>query len=167
MVGYTARGNGTWRSDPIVRRLIRRLMVEKYHELGSVGAVHLYLRQAFSEKVMRRLAAASEKKKLAIVYLRTSATRGDTQTTKRSLMSRLIRLGWKRDRILVIDDGDVSGRSRGGFLRMVRLIGAGRVGIIGVNDISRISRDPVQLSEFFAKARAGSIPVLTRDGLAG
>ena len=170
-IGYVRGQKGRWRKDPNPRlRKPIPPIFDKFRELGSVGPVHQrYLSLASWLDIQRRLTTNSRKRKLAILYLRTATEGGNTEAIKRSLMSLALYFGWDRDRILVIDERRASGVSdrRPGFQRMLRLIDAGEVGLVIVSDVSRISRDAAQMSEFFAKARAAGVSVLTSDGIVG
>lgn len=105
----------------------------------------------------------ADTQKLVVLYRRTSTATRNEETIARSRMPLVLRLGWSRDRILVVDESDTSGSSNGrpGLDRTLRLMAAGEVEALIVDDITRISRDPRELDEFYAIARAAGVYVRT------
>ena len=86
----------------------------------------------------------------AYLYVRQSSMRQvieNTESTKRqyALRSRATALGWREDRIIVIDsDQGESGASaawREGFQHLVTEVGMGRAGIVMGLEVSRLARN--------------------------
>ena len=100
-------------------------------------------------------------KGLVILYRRSSGLTSDRGARPPLLESLALRLGLGQDQLLVINDRDPgSSEQRPGFQRMLRLIAAGEVAAVIVDDISRISRDPRQLDEFYSTAWLAGVLVL-------
>ncbi len=88
--------------------------------------------------------------KLAYVYIRQS-TAGQVRQHQEStelqyhLAERAIRLGWPRDRVLVIDEdlgrSGASSDGRQGFQRLIAEIGLGKAGLVLSLDASRLARN--------------------------
>src|SRR5262249_21343605 len=107
------------------------------------------------------LITAAHLSKLAVVYVRQSSPeqlRNNTGSTEdqRALVHLASRWGWPDSRILLIDhDLGLSGTStdrRSGFQSLLELIDQGRVAIVLVRDVARLSRDPFTTEMFLAKA---------------
>src|ERR1700745_4508652 len=93
---------------------------------------------------------AEHLRRCAIVYVRQSSTtqvEHNRESTARQyeLAERAARLGWRRDRVKVIDeDLGISGSGlseRIGFARMTAEVGLGQVGIVLGLEVSRLARN--------------------------
>lgn len=100
--------------------------------------------------------------KLAIIYIRQSTLEQVRQhsgstSAQRDLRTLALRWGWPEARIKEIDaDLGLSGTStskRAGFLEMLRLMDAGEVGIVIVQDVSRLTRRVADFEHFLDIAR--------------
>src|SRR2546426_11296 len=100
--------------------------------------------------------------KFAIIYVRQSSLdqvreHSGSTSAQRDLRHFALRWGWPESRVRVIDcDLGLSGTStskRAGFHQMLRLMDAGDVGIIIVQDVSRLSRDVIDFQIFLRTAR--------------
>lgn len=97
------------------------------------------------------------RKRLAVVYVR-SATLRQTAPGQAGLDYRraqrvyAYRWGWPPEAVQVIDDDigrpGTASESRSGFQRLCRLIARGRVGLVLVSDLSRLSRSVMDLCRF-------------------
>jgi DNA invertase Pin-like site-specific DNA recombinase len=98
-------------------------------------------------------AAACDGSKLACVYIRQSTFQQvrrnlESQRRQRGLGERARELGWPEDRIEVIDDdqgtsGAAPAEDRPGFMRLLGLVRADRVGIVLAVEVSRLTREDV------------------------
>lgn len=88
--------------------------------------------------------------RLAYVYIRQSSLQQvlhhvESQRRQRSLVERAVQLGWKPERVQLLDEdlGRSGGRAqrRSGFERLLSAVALGEVGIIFSLEVSRISRD--------------------------
>ena len=88
--------------------------------------------------------------RLAYVYIRQSSLQQvlhhtESQRRQRALVERAVQLGWRPERVQVLDED--LGRSgtrtqrRSGFERLLSAVALGEVGIIFALEASRISRD--------------------------
>jgi DNA invertase Pin-like site-specific DNA recombinase len=110
--------------------------------------------------------------KLAIVYVRQStpeqvrANVGSTHA-QRDLTELPRRWGWPEHLIKVIDDDlGLSGKfshNRAGFREMLDLTATGRVGLVVVQDPSRLSRAPLDWERFLDTARRFGVLISTDD----
>ncbi len=111
--------------------------------------------------LMQQQTAVKLRTTLALIYVRTATPNRRAAARQRALTARAKQFGWPPHRIRIIDtDVGRSGLSerRPGFRRMTRMVEAGRVGLIVVEDLSRLSRDPAQLTALLEKARrAGTL----------
>ncbi len=92
----------------------------------------------------------------AIIYIRQSSV--GVVRESRDLRRLAIQWGWPERRIRVIDSdiglpGTSTGRGRAGFFELLRLVEAGAVGIVIVQDFTRLTRDVAEFENFFAVAR--------------
>jgi DNA invertase Pin-like site-specific DNA recombinase len=88
--------------------------------------------------------------KMAYVYVRQSSVSQVTRHAESSdlqywLVDRAVRLGWPRDRVLVIDDdlgkSGADSDERYGFQRLIAEIGLGHAGLVVSLDASRLARN--------------------------
>lgn len=88
--------------------------------------------------------------KLAYVYIRQSSLsqvthHGESTELQYQLVERAVRLGWPKERILVIDDdlgkSAASAAYRQGFQQLMGEIGLARVGLVLSLDASRLARN--------------------------
>lgn len=110
--------------------------------------------------------------KLAIVYIRQSSPEqvrfntGSTQA-QRDLTELPRRWGWREDLIRVIDDDlGLSGKfshNRPGFREILDLTSTSRVGLVVVQDPSRLSRSPLDWERFLDAARRFGVLISTDD----
>src|SRR3989441_7260342 len=100
--------------------------------------------------------------KFAIIYVRQSSLdqvreHSGSTSAQRDLRHLALRWGWPESRIRVIDsDLGLSGTStskRAGFFEMLRLMAAGEVGIVIVQDVSRLTRRVLDFQNFLETAR--------------
>ncbi|PYO00995.1 MAG: hypothetical protein DMD89_06540 [Candidatus Rokuibacteriota bacterium] len=100
--------------------------------------------------------------KFAIIYVRQSSLdqvreHSGSTSAQRDLRHFALRWGWPESRVRVIDcDLGLSGTStskRAGFHQMLHLMDAGAVGIVIVQDVSRLSRDVIDFQIFLRTAR--------------
>ena len=93
---------------------------------------------------------ATHRQRLAVVYVRQSDPKQvlnnrESGLNQRALKGRLTELGWRPDRVLLLDEDqghsakDAAGRD--GFQRLVADVGLGKVGIIMGYEVSRLSRN--------------------------
>lgn len=126
----------------LVRR--NRAAEENSHDGGEQGAQERWSEPLGSTRILPR-----NLERLAIVYVRQS-TLQQTQKHQEStqlqygLVQRALRLGWPKERIVVIDDdlgcSGSSAEGRPGFQRLVAEVGLGHVGIILGVEVSRLAR---------------------------
>jgi DNA invertase Pin-like site-specific DNA recombinase len=92
----------------------------------------------------------SHRQRQAVVYLRQSSPKQvlkncESAINQRSLRSRLLELGWRKDQIVLIDDDQgQSGKhaeGREGFQRLVADVSLRKVGLIIGSEVSRLSRN--------------------------
>jgi DNA invertase Pin-like site-specific DNA recombinase len=88
--------------------------------------------------------------RLAVVYIRQSDPKQvlknrESGLNQRALKERLLELGWKQNRILLVDDDQGQSAKftagRDAFQRLVADVGLGKVGIIMGYEVSRLSRN--------------------------
>ena len=88
--------------------------------------------------------------RLAYVYIRQSSLQQvlhhtESQRRQRALVERAVQLGWRPERVQVVDEdlGRSGARTqrRSGFERLLSAVAVGEVGIILALEASRISRD--------------------------
>ena len=93
---------------------------------------------------------ATHRERLAVVYIRQSDPKQvlknrESGLNQRALKDRLLELGWRANRILLVDDDQgQSGKSaagRDGFQKLAADVGLGKVGIIMGYEVSRLSRN--------------------------
>jgi DNA invertase Pin-like site-specific DNA recombinase len=107
--------------------------------------------------------------KLAVIYVRTAALGRGAEATLASQRALAIppRLwGWPASRIRIIDDSGLpgtAGASRRGFQDLRALIRRRQVGLVLVRDVSRLSRDPVELATFLREATQRGVAVLAAE----
>jgi DNA invertase Pin-like site-specific DNA recombinase len=97
---------------------------------------------------------------LAVVYVRTARDDQQAAVAQRALASRARKLGWPSKRIKIIEDLGRSAYSehRAGYQQLMAMIRARAVGLVLVRDVSRLSRNPVELEVFLLRAqRAGAL----------
>ena len=93
---------------------------------------------------------ATHRQRLAVVYVRQSDPKQvlknrESGLNQRALKARLIELGWKPDRVLLLDEDqghsakDTTGRD--GFQKLAADVGLGKVGIVMGYEVSRLSRN--------------------------
>src|SRR2546428_6562986 len=94
--------------------------------------------------------STSHRARTAYVYVRQSSVNqvihnSESTDLQYGLVERAIRLGWPRDRVVVIDDdlGRSGGSSdeRHGFQRLIAEIGLGQAGLVVSLDASRLARN--------------------------
>lgn len=97
---------------------------------------------------------AEHRKKQAVVYVRTATADERSARAQRAMTARARELGWPAERIKFSEGSGRSGLSdrRPGFTQLQALLDAGKVRAV-VRDVSRISRDPVDLQRFLRKAK--------------
>ena len=107
-------------------------------------ALEIWTPPTSSEKIL-----ASHLERLAVVYVRQSTAQqvlNNQESTRLQygLVGRAQRMGWPKERVVVIDDDlGVSGASsegRTGFRRLVSEVGLGHVGVILGVEMSRLAR---------------------------
>jgi DNA invertase Pin-like site-specific DNA recombinase len=112
--------------------------------------------------------------RLAVVYVRQSTTRQvleNRESTDRQyqLVHRAIALGWRLDRVLVIDDDlGQSGRSaadRAGFQRLLAEVGLNHVGLILGSETSRLARSCKDWYQLLELAAVFGVLIADHDGL--
>lgn len=128
----------------------------------------------------RREAAAAGKigpphlERLAIVYVRQSTARQvleNRESTDRQyqLADRAIALGWRPDRVLVIDDDlGRSGRTaadRSGFQRLLAEVGLNHVGLILGSETSRLARSCRDWYQLLELAAVFGVLIADHDGV--
>ncbi len=110
----------------------------------------------------------------AYLYIRQSSMRQvieNTESTKRqyALRARAIALGWRNDRIIVIDcDQGESGASaawREGFQRLVSDVGLGRAGIVMGLEVSRLARNNADWHRLLEICALADTLILDEDGV--
>ena len=110
----------------------------------------------------------------AYLYIRQSSMRQvieNVESTKRqyALRSRAIALGWRDDRIIVIDsDQGESGASaswREGFQRLVSDVGMGRAGIVMGLEVSRLARNNADWHRLLEICALADTLILDEDGV--
>ncbi len=88
--------------------------------------------------------------RLAYVYIRQSSLHQvlhhlESQRRQRALVERAVQLGWKPERVQVLDEdlgrSGARAQRRSGFERLLSAVALGEVGIIFSLEVSRISRD--------------------------
>lgn len=93
---------------------------------------------------------STHRTRLAYVYIRQSSLQQvlhnlESQRRQRSLVERAVQLGWKPERVQLLDEdlGRSGARTqqRSGFERLLSAVALGEVGIIFSLEVSRISRD--------------------------
>jgi DNA invertase Pin-like site-specific DNA recombinase len=93
---------------------------------------------------------ATHRQRLAVVYVRQSDPKQvlknrESGLNQRALKERLVELGWKSNRILLVDDDQgqsaKSTAGRDAFQKLVADVGLGKVGIIIGYEVSRLSRN--------------------------
>ncbi len=110
----------------------------------------------------------------AYLYIRQSSMRQvleNIESTKRqyALRSRATALGWREDRIIVIDnDQGESGASaawREGFQRLVSEVGLGRAGIVMGLEVSRLARNNADWHRLLEICALANTLILDEDGV--
>lgn len=110
----------------------------------------------------------------AYLYVRQSSMRQvleNTESTKRqyALRQRAIALGWREDRIIVIDsDQGESGASaswREGFQRLVTEVGMGHAGIVMGLEVSRLARNNADWHRLLEICALSQTLILDEDGV--
>jgi len=110
----------------------------------------------------------------AYLYIRQSSMRQvleNTESTKRqyALRQRAIALGWRDERIIVIDsDQGESGASaawREGFQRLVTEVGMGRAGIVMGLEVSRLARNSADWHRLLEICALSQTLILDEDGV--
>jgi DNA invertase Pin-like site-specific DNA recombinase len=110
----------------------------------------------------------------AYLYIRQSSMRQvieNVESTKRqyALRSRAIALGWRDDRIIVIDnDQGESGASavwREGFQRLVTDVGMGQAGIVMGLEVSRLARNNADWHRLLEICALADTLILDEDGV--
>lgn len=113
-------------------------------------------------------------KKEAYLYVRQSTLRQvveNTESTKRqyALRQRAIALGWRDDRIVVIDsDLGLSGASaadREGFQRLVTEVGMGHAGLVMGLEVSRLARNSSDWHRLLEICALSGTLILDEDGV--
>jgi DNA invertase Pin-like site-specific DNA recombinase len=112
--------------------------------------------------------------RLAVVYVRQSTQRQvieNRESTDRQyqLVHRAIALGWRPDRVLVIDDDlGLSGRTaadRVGFQRLLAEVGLNHVGLILGSETSRLARSCKDWYQLLELAAVFGVLIADHDGL--
>ena len=97
---------------------------------------------------------AEHRKKLAVVYVRTATADRAAATKQRVLRALARKWGWPETLIKTIADVGRSGLStrRAGFQELMKVMDQGRVGLVIVRDVSRLSRNLCDVGLFMTKA---------------
>jgi DNA invertase Pin-like site-specific DNA recombinase len=93
---------------------------------------------------------ATHRQRLAVIYVRQSDPKQvlnhrESGLNQRALKGRLTELGWKPDRVLILDEDqghsakDIAGRD--GFQKLAADVGLGKVGVVMGYEVSRLSRN--------------------------
>jgi DNA invertase Pin-like site-specific DNA recombinase len=123
--------------------------------------------------VERKLTSA-HRQRLAVIYVRQSTlaqVRFNTESTERqyALADEAARLGWERDRIVVIDsDLGLSGRDaqkREGFKELVGRVCCGEVGAIFGLEVSRLARSSADLQRLLELSALTETLIIDADGI--
>jgi DNA invertase Pin-like site-specific DNA recombinase len=123
--------------------------------------------------VERKLTSA-HRQRLAMIYVRQSTlaqVRFNTESTERqyALADEAARLGWERDRIVVIDsDLGLSGRDaqkREGFKELVGRVCCGEVGAIFGLEVSRLARSSADLQRLLELSALTETLIIDADGI--
>lgn len=112
--------------------------------------------------------------RLAVVYVRQSTPKqvlDNRESTDRQyqLADRAVALGWRPDRVLVIDDDlGLSGRTaadRAGFQRLLAEVGLDHVGLILGSETSRLARSCKDWYQLLELAAVFGVLIADSDGL--
>lgn len=98
---------------------------------------------------------AAPRKRLAVVYVRSATVDPAAAARQRALAALPRKWGWPKKRIKIIDaDMGCSGLSarRVGLETLMELIDQGRVGLVVISDVSRLSRNLLDTKRFLTKA---------------
>ncbi len=109
---------------------------------------------------------SGRRKKFAVVYVRTATVDPAASAEQRALTALPRDWAWPKRLIKIIDaDSGRSGLSadRPGRQRLIELMDQGRVGLVVVRDVSRVSRDPEDLWRFVTKAIQRGILIAVND----
>jgi excisionase family DNA binding protein len=121
-----------------------------------------------------RKVTGSHLQRLAVIYVRQSTlaqVRFHTQSTERqyALVDEAARLGWDRDRIVVVDcDLGLSGRDaqkREGFKELVGRVCCGEVGAIFGLEVSRLARSSADLQRLLELSALTDTLIVDADGI--
>src|SRR5450755_4593484 len=113
-------------------------------------------------------------KRMAYLYVRQSTLRQvleNAESTKRqyALRQRAVALGWKADRIIVIDSdlgqSGASAADRLGFQRLVGDVGMGRAGLVIGLEVSRLARNCSDWHRLLEICAFSDTLILDEDGL--
>jgi DNA invertase Pin-like site-specific DNA recombinase len=94
--------------------------------------------------------STSHRARTAYIYVRQSSVNqvvhnSESTDLQYGLVERAVRLGWPRDRVVVIDDdlgkSGSSSNERHGFQRLIAEIGLGQAGLVVSLDASRLARN--------------------------
>jgi DNA invertase Pin-like site-specific DNA recombinase len=123
---------------------------------------------------VERKITSSHLGRLAMIYVRQSTlaqVRFNTESTERqyALADEAARLGWERDRIVVVDqDLGVSGRDaqkREGFKELVGRVCCGEVGAIFGLEVSRLARSSADLQRLLELSALTDTLIVDADGI--
>jgi DNA invertase Pin-like site-specific DNA recombinase len=112
--------------------------------------------------------------RLAVVYVRQSTPRQvlenrESTDLQYKLARRAVELGWRSDRVLVIDDdlgqSGASAVDRAGFRRLLAEIGMDHVGIILGSEMSRLARSCKDWYHLLELAAVFGVLLVDQDGL--
>ncbi len=105
--------------------------------------------------------------RMACVYVRQSTiqqvrSHGESQRRQRGLTERARQLGWRAEKVLVIDEdqgisGAVTTHERPGYLRLLEMVRASEVGIVLAVEVSRLAREDISWQIMFRHCQFGDV----------